>query len=47
MRYCNNCDIAYEERRCPLCEAKDEIRELSDKIEELTEKLAESENKNQ
>ena len=35
MNYCNNCDIVYEERDCPLCEAKQEIKSLEQRIEEL------------
>jgi hypothetical protein len=35
MNYCNNCDIAHEERDCPLCEAKEEIKRLGKRIEEL------------
>ena len=35
MYYCNNCDIAHEERNCPLCEAKAEIKSLEKRIEEL------------
>lgn len=33
MNYCSNCDIAYEERSCPLCEAKDRIKQLEDELE--------------
>jgi len=35
MYYCNNCDIAHEERDCPLCAAKEEIKELTREIETL------------
>jgi hypothetical protein len=35
MYCCNNCAIAHEERDCPLCEAKAEIRQLEKRIEEL------------
>jgi rubrerythrin len=35
MYYCNNCDIAHEEKKCPLCEAKEEIKKLVKEIEEL------------
>jgi hypothetical protein len=34
MNYCGNCDIAYEERTCPLCEAKREIERLEVALEE-------------
>lgn len=49
MNYCRNCDIAYEERTCPLCDAKiendvlvDENEKLQEEIEELKEKLNEN-----
>ena len=32
MNYCSSCDIAYEEKNCPLCVAKDEIQELKTEI---------------
>jgi hypothetical protein len=35
MYYCNNCDIAHEERICPLCEAIREIKALEERISEL------------
>jgi hypothetical protein len=35
MNYCNNCDIAHEERDCPLCEAKEEIKSLEKEIDRL------------
>lgn len=35
MNYCNNCDIAHEERDCPLCQAKEEIKSLEQEIERL------------
>jgi rubrerythrin len=35
MYYCNDCDIAHEERNCPLCEAKKEIKQLEQEIERL------------
>jgi len=28
MYYCNDCDITYEEKNCPLCEAKEKIKQL-------------------
>jgi len=35
MDYCGSCDIAYEGRDCPLCEAKKEIKSLEQEIERL------------
>lgn len=35
MNYCSKCDIAYEERDCPLCEAKKDITSLEQEIERL------------
>ncbi len=35
MYYCSDCDIAHEERDCPLCTTKEKIKELEQKIEEL------------
>ena len=40
MNYCSDCDIAYEEKYCPLCIAKDGIKSLEKKIEELEEEIA-------
>ena len=34
MYYCDNCDIAHEERNCPLCEAKKEIEQLQKELQE-------------
>lgn len=39
MNYCNNCDIAHEERDCPLCEAKSEIKVLEERIAESEKEL--------
>ena len=44
MKYCNDCDIAYEERNCPLCEAKNEINDLEGKIDLLEEKRENKQN---
>lgn len=38
MNYCSDCDIAFEERQCPLCDAKKEISQLNEKIEALEER---------
>lgn len=35
MYYCDNCDIAHEDRYCPLCEANAEIKNLVKRIEAL------------
>lgn len=35
MYYCNNCDIAHEEKNCPLCETKEEVKRLEKEIERL------------
>ena len=35
MYYCNSCDIVHEERDCPLCDAKEEIKRLEQEIEDL------------
>jgi hypothetical protein len=35
MEMCNKCYIVHEERGCPLCEAKEEIKILERKIEIL------------
>jgi hypothetical protein len=37
MNYCNNCDIAHEEKNCPLCEAKQEIKALEKEIDMLND----------
>lgn len=43
MEYCRNCDIVYDESRCPLCEAENTIRELTSEIDELNKKIEENE----
>lgn len=43
MNYCGNCDIAFEEKNCPLCEANDEIKKLLDECLELENKIDEYE----
>ena len=35
MDLCNRCDIVYDENRCPLCEAKEEIKQLQRDKENL------------
>jgi rubrerythrin len=35
MYYCSYCDIAHEDKNCPLCEAKSEIEKLNKEIENL------------
>ncbi len=39
MNYCKDCDIAYEEKDCPLCEAKKEIEELEKQIDDLNNQI--------
>jgi hypothetical protein len=39
MNYCGSCDIAYECRDCPLCEANKEIKSLEKRVEELEDQL--------
>ena len=35
MNYCNGCDIAFENKNCPLCEAKKNITALNKEIDDL------------
>ncbi len=35
MNYCDNCDICYEEKSCPLCKA---IKEKNDLIKQIEDK---------
>ena len=35
MDYCGGCDIAYEGKNCPLCEAEKEIKRLEAEVEQL------------
>ena len=35
MYYCGGCDIAHEEKDCPLCNAQKEIDRLNKEIEDL------------
>lgn len=39
MYLCIPCDIAHEEKYCPLCNANEKIEELENKIEELKEEI--------
>jgi len=39
MHYCNNCDIVHEEKRCPLCESKEENERLQKEIDDLEDEL--------
>jgi len=32
MYYCSNCDICYEERNCPLCDAKEGLKNADEEI---------------
>jgi hypothetical protein len=43
MNYCNKCEIAYDERFCPLCEAKEKIKRLEKYNEELFNRVEELE----
>lgn len=42
MIYCPDCDIVYDTKYCPLCEAKDTIQELKNQIEKLEIELKEA-----
>ena len=35
MNYCNDCDIAYEEKNCPLCNVLEQIDRLKKEIQHL------------
>lgn len=35
MEYCSDCDIAFEGRNCPLCEALKKIEELEKYVSQL------------
>lgn len=39
MELCNECDIVFNEKKCPLCQAKHEINTLEDEIVSLNDKL--------
>ena len=41
MNYCDNCDIVYDERKCPLCEAKDIIDGLENDLENMQKEAGE------
>ena len=47
MNYCNKCEIAYDERFCPLCEAKEKIKRLEKYNEELFNRVEELESDKQ
>ena len=37
MDYCSDCDIAYEGRICPLCDALHTIEELEKEVKRLND----------
>lgn len=39
MNHCNICDIAFEERYCPLCESKEEVIRLSKELEDANDEI--------
>jgi cell division protein FtsB len=39
MRYCDECDIAYDLKNCPLCEANAQIEALEKEVEMLNEEV--------
>ena len=39
MDYCNKCDIAYEEKNCPLCDANNKISDLESAISDLESEI--------
>lgn len=39
MNYCNGCDIAFESKYCPLCEANDQIGELKKSLKEAEDEI--------
>ena len=41
MEICKECWIVYDERHCPLCTAKDEIKRLERENEKLEDELKE------
>ena len=41
MKACDECDIVFSERNCPLCEAKKEIEGLQKQIAQLEVRLEE------
>ena len=43
MEHCRKCDIVYNERDCPLCEANDKISDLLDKVNNLQDTIADLE----
>ena len=47
MNYCKWCDIAHEERSCPLCYAREEIKSLAKQIGELEQGLADGKERTQ
>lgn len=41
MYYCKECNIAHEQKNCPLCNANTEIQCLYEEINKLQSKLGE------
>lgn len=39
MNICNQCDIVYDEKNCPLCEAKEKIEALENQLDEQQDEI--------
>ena len=46
MNYCSKCDVAYEERNCPVCDADDLIKGLRMDVDSRDTKVEELETEN-
>ena len=40
MNLCNQCNIVYDERKCPLCDAKEKIEALEEQIDNSEDEIA-------
>ena len=41
MDICNQCNIVYDESKCPLCEAKEKIEALEEQLDNAEDELKE------
>ena len=39
MDICNQCNIVYDEKKCPLCEAKEKIEALEEQLDNAEDEI--------
>lgn len=44
MEMCNSCGIVFDDKECPCCSLKDQVKDLESEVERLRNELDEKEN---